>query len=1012
MTLAILCVLMCSFSALGQQKLTGTVIDNERAPIAGATIIQKGTNNLSVSDISGRFNLTAPVGATLQVSFMGYETAEVTVGISTAIEITLQKEANIMDDVIVIGYGTIRKADLTGSVASVGGERLASVKATSLSQALQGAMPGVQVTRTSGLPGAEATIRIRGITTLSDNDPLVIVDGIPGSLTVDAQDIESISVLKDAASASIYGARAAAGVILITTKRASEGALNIEYSGSAGFVKPTDYPRSVDYKTYMYMVNEAAWNDAGNIPGNEYPVYSKSFIDDYAAFNRANPDAYPITNWRDCLVNKSAPTTKHNISVSYGNSVIQTKLSGGYEKTDALYDYRSYSTITARMNNNIKVAKWLSVSADAAYRRSIDEQPVVNPIASSYKYGPLWTPFWSDGRISGGREGTNIYARLHEGGFNNTWRDNVTARFAVNITPVKNLTISGVYAPNITLTKGKTLNRQIPYYSAADPNQLEGYIGGNLETSLTEARNETRASTMQVLANYGITFANNHNLSLMAGYEDYYSFNEPLGATTNGMELKQYPYLDRANINSLGVSGTATENGYRSAFGRINYDYAGRYLFQANVRFDHSSRFDRQYRLGIFPSFSAGWVITEENFMKDVSRNILSFLKLRASWGTLGNERIGNYPYQAIMAFNNVLFTDAAGNLMAKLGAAQQEYNVVDITWETTESWNVGLDAVFLNNRLSLDLDYYKKKTRDMLLEVQLPLYMGYNSPDRNAGDMYTKGWDVQIEWRDRIGDFRYSISANLSDYTSTMGDLIGTVFDSNGTRTESGGRYQDWFGYMSGGLYLTQDQLDNGPTQAGAAVGDVMYRDISGPDGVPDGLISADYDRVSLGSSLPRYLYGGTLAVGWKGIDLSVVFQGVGKHTRRLTEDMLYPDNAWHNFLDFTVGRYFSHYNTAEQNAQAIYPRLSNSVKTANYQMSDQWLFNGSYFRVKNITLSYTLPKKFVNKLKMQNVNVYASVSDLFSIDRFPRGWDPEANTNGSAYIAQTYNFGIVIKL
>ncbi len=1010
LTLAILSILMCSFAAFGQQKLTGTVIDSDGNPIVGATIIQEGTNNGSVTDINGQFDLSAPVGATLRVSFMGYDPAEVTVGISTQIEVTMHEEANIMDEVVVVGYGVTRKADLTGSVTSVGGERLASIKATSLSQALQGAMPGVQVTRNSGLPGAEATIRVRGITTISNTDPLIIVDGIPGSLSVDPEDIESISVLKDAASASIYGARAAAGVILVTTKRAGEGALYIEYSGSGGFIRPTDYPRTVDYKTYMYMVNETTWNEGGNIPGAEYPVYSKSFIDDYAELNKVNPDAYPITNWRNYLINKNAPTTKHNVSVSYGNKVIQSKISGGYEKTNALYDYRSVSVITARMNNNIKVNKWLSVSADASYRRTIDERPNHNPIAASYVYGPLWTPVWSDGRISGGRT-ANAYARLHEGGFDNTWMDNLTAKFALNITPVKNLTITGVYAPNVVIIKGKQFIKQIPYYSATDPNQLDGYIQGHEFTSLSEARNETRESTIQLLANYGITLGDSHNLSVMAGYEDFYSFTETTGASSNEMELSQYPYLSRANLNNLGVSGTAYENGYRSGFGRLSYDYAGRYLFQANVRLDYSSRFDRNYRLGVFPSFSGGWVISKEPFMKGVSHNVLSFLKLRASWGTLGNERIGNYPYQAIMAFGSVLLVDSSGAVVARTTAAQSTYNVVDITWETTQSWNVGVDAVFLSDRLSITADYYKKLTKDMLLPVQLPLYMGYDSPDRNAGDMATKGWELQIEWRDRVGDFRYSVSANLSDYTSTMGELIGTVFESGGTITRTGSGYQEWFGYKADSIYQTQDQLTNGPVQSGAGVGDVKYKDISGPDGVPDGLISVDYDRVLLGSSLPRYIYGGAVSLGWKGIDLSVIFQGVGKHTRRLTDSMLYPATAWYNFPDFVVGRYFSHYNTAEQNAKAIYPRLSTAVKDENYRMSDHWLFNGAYFRVKNITLSYTLPTKFVNKLQMQNMKVYASVSDLFSIDNFPRGWDPETSTDGTAYIAQTYNFGIVVK-
>ncbi len=1008
----ILCILACSLTAFGQQRLTGSVSGPDGSPIVGATVIEMGTSNGVVTDANGKFVLTVPSGAKLMVSFLGYVTQEITVGTDTVLDIKLAEDQQVMDEVVVVGYGVQKKADLTGSVAHVGGDKLSSVHATSISQALQGAMSGVQVTRTSGLPGAEATIRVRGVTTINDSDPLIIVDGIPGSLSMDVEDIESITVLKDAASASIYGARAASGVILVTTKRAKDGAVNIEYSGSAGFVRPTAFPQKTDYKTYMYMVNEVAWNDAGNVQGQYYPVYSKEFIDDYAAYNRADPNTYAIADWRQYMIKDYAPTTKHNLTVNYGNSAIQSKISVGYEKTDALYDHRSYTAITARMNNNLKINKWLSVSADASYRRGISENPVVNPLRGSYMYGPLWAPIWSDGRISAGRDGTNVYAQLHEGGFDNTWTDRLTAKLAVNITPLKGLVITGVYAPTVGITKGKTFSKKVPYYSANDPTLLAGYIGGQLETTLDEARNEGRTETIQLLVNYNKTFGKSHNLSLMGGYEEYYSFTETLGAGSTGLELTEYAYLDRANINSLSVGGTAYENAYQSFFARAGYDFKNRYLFQANVRVDSSSRFDKDYRTGVFPSFSGGWVVTEEPFIKNLNWKALSFLKFRVSWGTLGNERIGNYPYQATMNFSNALFVNNEGKVVSSMTAAQMEYNVKDITWETTKTWDYGVDAVFLNNRLSFNFDYYDKTTSDMLLKTQMPLFMGYNNPSRNAGTMRTKGWDVQVQWRETRGDFRYSVSANLSDYKSKMGSLSGTVFDGDQT-TREGSYYNEWYGYRSAGLYLTQEQIDNNPKLMAVTLGDVQYIDVSGADGNPDGNVSADYDKVLLGNSLPRYIYGGNLSVGYKGFDLSVYFQGVGQQKNRMTASMAFQEAAWHNFPSFIVGKYYSHYNTAEQNARAKYPRLSTVGYTGNnYVMSDFWLIDGSYFRLKNITLSYTLPKKLVNKLSLENVKVYASVSDLFTLNRYPRGWDPEMNTNGSSYIAQTYNFGLVIKL
>lgn len=1008
--LGILSILMSSFTVFGQQRLTGAVVGIDGEPIIGASVVEKGTTNGTITDLDGGFSLSVSPKAVLQISYIGYVSKEVAAGDKTTLKITLVEDANVLDEVVVVGYGVVKKADLSGSVANVGGEKLSALQSTSLSQALQGAMSGVQVTRTSGLPGADATIRVRGITTISDSDPLIIVDGVPGTLSMDVDDIESITVLKDAASASIYGARAASGVILVTTKRAKEGTLSIDYTGSYGFVTPTALPKTVDYRRYMEMINEISWNDGGNIAGNEYNIYSQDLINNYAAYNKENPNEYPITNWRDYLIKDSAPRTKHNVSVSYGNDIIKSRATVGYEETDALYNHRSYKAFTARVNNNIKINKYLSATVDGSYLRSTAEAPTANPMRAAYTYGPLWTPVWTDGRISGGRNGTNIYAQVEQGGFSNTWNDHVTGKFALDFTPVKNLTITGVYAPTIKTTKGKKFIKEVPYYDADDPTQLAGYITGNLATSLEETRKEMRTTTKQLLVNYKVDFKK-HNLSFLAGYEDYYTFYEGTKASSDNMELSEFPYLDRGNLAYMLNSGDAYEYAYRSWFGRFGYEFANKYLFQGNIRLDSSSRFHKDHRLGTFPSFSAGWVISEENFMKKLNFKPLSFLKFRASWGKLGNERIGNYVYQSVMSFSNALFIDG-GDVVSKTSSSQRGYNIIDVTWETTSTWNVGLDAMFFDQRLSVSADYYKKKTQDMLLNLEIPSFMGYDNPDQNAGSMNTKGWDIQVEWRDKINDFRYSISANLSDYKSVMGNLSGTVFDGN-TIIREGSQYNEWYGYLSDGLYQTQEDLDNSPKLSSVVqVGDVKYKDISGPDGVPDGVISPEYDRVLLGGSLPRYIYGGNVNLGYKGIDLSMAFQGVGKVKSRITPEMVYQTTAWYTMPDFVDGNYFSHYNTAGQNASAKYPRLSQlGYEGNNYKMSDYWLFDGGYFRLKNVTIGYTFPKKLIKRFELSNLRVFASVSDLFSIDNYPKGWDPESNTNGSAYIARTYNFGVAVK-
>lgn len=1014
LSLSLLLLFFCSASLMAQERaISGVIKDTRGESVIGVNIVEKGTSNGTVTDIDGNFKLNVRNNAMLQISYIGYLTQEINTTGRTTFDIVLEEDTQALDEIVVVGYGTARKIDLSGSVANVGGEQLSAIRSTSVSQALQGSMPGVQVTRSNSMPGAAATIRVRGITTIGDSDPLIIVDGVPGSLSMDVDDIESISVLKDAASASIYGARAASGVIIVTTKRAKEGMLSIDYSGTMGFVIPSAFPGTVNYKRYMEMINEISWNDGGNFDGenNRNSIYTRDFIDNYEMNHRENPNKYPLADWKSYLIKDTAPTSKHNVSMRYGNDVIKSMATMGYESTDALYNNRNYSAFSARINNDLKFNKYLSTSVDASYRRGISKNPVNNPLRAAYLYAPLWSPVWSDGRISGGREGTNMYALVNYGGFNNTWNDYLTGRFSLNFTPIKNLTITGIYAPTIEIIKVKNFSKQIPYYDADDPSLLAGYISGNLTTGLSEARSERRTTTKQLLANYSANFNNKHDLSLMVGYEDYYNFYETLGANTDEMELSEYPYLDRGNLSNMTNSGNASEYAYRSWFGRVNYDFENKYLFQANARFDQSSRFHKDHRLGFFPSFSAGWIISEEKFFQNLNIKPLSFFKLRGSWGSLGNERIGNYAYQSIMGFTNTLFIDN-GNIVSRNTAAQRDYNIMDITWETTETWNVGVDINFFNDRLSFNGDYYKKKTRDMLLDLQIPIYMGYGNPSQNAGLMSTKGWDLQVNWRDKIKDFTYSLSFNISDYKSVMGDLSGTVFD-GATRIMEGGEYAEWYGYKSDGLFLTQEDIDNSPVlNSSVRVGDVKYIDISGPDGVPDGIISPEYDRVLLGGSLPRYIYGGNINLGYKNFDLGITFQGVGKQNSRITQDMVWQTSAWHTFPDFIDGNYFSHYNSDEENAKARFPRLSQiGADGNNYLMSDFWLINGSYFRLKNVILGYTLPKSAVNWMKLSSVRVYASASDLFSIDNFPKGWDPEVSTGGSSYITKAFNFGVSVK-
>ena len=1011
-----LCAL--SLTAQAQIRISGTVADKDGAPVIGAGIVERGTPNGTVSDNDGKFMISVSSDkAVLEISCIGYLNAAVPVSGRSRIDIVLEDDNRLLDEVVVIGYGTVKKKDLTGAISNVDGNKIAAIQGVGLSQALQGSMPGVEVTRTSGLPGAGATIRVRGITTIGDSDPLVIVDGVPVSTIndVDVDAIENITVLKDAASASIYGARASAGVILITTKRAKEGQLHIDYNGSFSMLTRTRHPEQVSPTRFMELQNEANWNDAGNPEGRDYFVYEKDFIENYMANHALDPDAYPLTDWDALMIEKWAPQHKHRVGVSYGNEVIKSRAMLSYENEEALYYGRNVEQYTARLNNDIKINNFISASFDMTFNHKLTNNNQINPVQAAFKYNPIYCAVWSDGTMGPGNNGTNTYARLHAGGFDRTERDAFYGKASLTVTPFKNFTITGVFAPSLRHSAEKDYVQQAYYYR--EPGVLSSTpLAGCTYNTLIESRTDAKTITKQVLVNYSADFGQDHHTTYLLGYEDSYNFSESLVAGSDQMGLAGYPYLDLANLNHLAgdgyPAGNASDNAYQSFFGRITYDYKGRYLLQANARYDRSSRFAREYRGGFFPSVSLGWVVTEEPFMKNLVGGALNFGKIRVSYGTLGNERIGNYPYQSLIKFDSTPMWSSPSSIASMVTAAQTAYSIYDITWETTKTWDVGIDLTMFKNRLSIVGDIYHKDTYGMLLSRKIPDVLGYTDPQDNIGQMYTNGWEIQVGWQDRKGDFSYAVSANLSDYTSIMGDLGG--YQSLGSNIiKEGVEYNAWYGYRSGGLFLTQEQLDNAAKlYSTVGLGNIQYLDISGPDGVPDGIVNATYDREVLGSSMPHYQYGGNIKLGWKNWDLSMAFQGIGKVLAWKGQAMIFRDGDAYTFPVEYDKHYWSYYKSDEENAKALYPRatLTNSAKNDYEQTSDYWLFNGGYFRMKNITLSYTLPGRITKALKMQTLRVYCSATDPFSIDSFPQGWDPESYSNLSAYMTRTFTLGAQI--
>lgn len=1019
----ILAAALLSFSAFAQETIKGSVRD-AGGPLAGAMIQNKDNGTWATTDIDGNFSLSKlEKGQTLEITMLGYKPLTIVWDGQSLGKITLTEENLELDETVVIGYGSVKKKDLTGSVGVINDKLISQQTTSQLSQALQGVVPGLSVTRTSSMPGASATIKVRGITTMSDSSPLILVDGMMVSSLdqVATEDVRQITVLKDAASASIYGARAAAGVILITTKEADKGQLQIGYNGEFSVITPTELPTYLtDPVNYMNTYNEWAWNDAGNPAGGEYAGYSRDFIENYMANNVYDPISYPDFDWKGSILKKNSIRHKHNLTMTYGNDVIKSRVSASYENADALYQGSSHERFSLRARNTFKFGKRWTGALDFSFRHATKNDPQTgSPLKAALMYPSIYMGLYPDGRIGPGKEGSfsNTLGALLEGGNKRNVSDIVTAKVSLGYEPVDGLTISVNFTPTFSFSRIKSMQKAVPVYDAYETDVLLGYLSGYTSNSLSEDRNQSMAFETQVLVNYDATFGTKHNFNAMVGYEDYMYSYESLNVSTNDMELPNFPYLDLANTNALSTGGNAYQNAYRSFFGRVMYNYDSRYYIQLNARGDASSRFHRNHRWGFFPSGSIGWVLSNEKFLKNVKG--IDYLKVRASLGSLGNERIGNYPYQTYISFNSAIMHDSQGTKPVQvMTGAQQDYAYEDVHWEKTWSWDVGIDASFLNNRLDLTADYYYKETTDMLLSVAIPSFTGYSAPERNAGTMHTNGWEVKLGWHDTVGDFSYGISANLSDYKSIMGNLNGKqVFNPDGTIVTEGEEYCAWYGYKSDGLFQNQEQIDNSPLLVSSVKpGDVKYQDISGPDGTPDGIINETYDRVILGSSLPHFIYGGSINLGWKGLSLSVLVNGVGKRTARLTETMVRPlQSQWLPAPSVLMNadgsrNYWSTYNTEEQNLKARYPRLShNSGEYNNYKMSDYWLVDGSYFRIKNINLSYTFQKNLLKKAHIKGLRVYFNIDDPYCFDNFLKGWDPEAGD--SSYIARTYSIGLDLK-
>ncbi len=994
-------------------KITGVVSD-AFGPIAGANVVVKGTTNGTITDMDGHFSLDAPKGAKLQISYIGYISKELTVGDKTDYAIELVEDSQALEEVVVVGYGTEKKVNVIGSIAQIGSEKLENRSTPQLSNALTGQMAGVTVIQRSGRPGnSGGEIRVRGVGSFggeSDkSDALVLIDGIPGKLNdVSSEDVESISVLKDASTAAIYGSRAANGVILVTTKTGKEGKVSVGYNGYVGFNTPTALPEFVDTWQYATLYNEAVGREA----------YTQEEIQKFR--DGSDPDHYANARYLDEVFSRKGLQTGHDVTINGGNAENKYMVSFGYLKQNGIVEKNDYQRYNARANliNEILPGLKLTSRLSGVYGNrkepmapgGDDASNMLILIQKALRFPGLTPTVLSDGTFGAGRELHGTPAGwIKSDSFYENPEFSLNANVRLDYNPIKDLQLSAIGAYTYTNDEERTYRSTMKLSGdrVLGPSELKHKMG------------KTIYKTFQATAEYNKTIGG-HTFGILAGYsweqEDY----RYVQGSRDKFPGNDLPYLNAGSPDNQKSEGTGNAWAIQSGFGRLRYNFNERYLFESTVRYDGSSRFPQSKKFGFFPSVAAGWRLSEENFFKEnESLGFISNLKLKVSWGRLGNQNIGNYPYQSVYELGqNYPFGDTYTQ-----GAAVTTAVDPTIKWEETETIDGGLEAVFWNGLLSVNASYFNRRTYDILYKPSgsVSTILGQKISEMNTGELKNFGWEFEVGHRNKIGDVSYNVNANLSIIKNKLTTLgVGNVEQlngmvGNGSDLFIGYPIQMYYGYVSDGVFLDENDIkswhDQSKVTPNPQPGDIRYKDISGPDGVPDGKIDPNYDRVYLGSRIPKFTFGLNLGVEYKGVDLSVLLQGVAGVT-----GLLDGFAGWAFRGDGNIQKWQAEgrFDPANPTRYPDYPRLedlSNST-TPNIVTSDFWTQDASYIRLKNIQLGYTFPKKMLQAAKISNLRVYVQAENPLCWNKYKPGWDPEINTSGNYYpILATYTFGVNFK-
>lgn len=1022
-------------------QVKGTVVSGtDDFPLPGVSVVVKGTTKGVITDIDGNFVISVPSNAVLSFTYIGFKSQEVPVEGKTTLNVVLYEDTETLEEVVVVGYGVQKKSVVTASIAKVSADDLENKAPVRMDNALKGLAAGVDVTSSSGQPGASPRVRIRGIGTINNSDPLYIVDGMPisGGLDfVNPNDIESIEVLKDAASGAIYGARAANGVILVTTKKGKLGKTSINYNFSYGWQsawKRRDVTSATDY---AILQNEKYMN------GGQAPLYADPY-------NLTDINGNPVTgfgtDWQDAVFNDGAPVVNHDVTISGATEKVNYYLSLGYYEQEGIvggnYGQSNYDRLTIRSNtsyNLIDATKErsflnkLDLSVNMAYMRThstgVSENSEFGSILGSALYLSPILPITVSGAAAD--ELVNYYETadpnnpskvLYElprdpngniytvPGYFGSYNEMNNPLAMMTLNPQKNYSHKFVPKFSIDLQLWDNLKYHFSYsadmsfwgYDAATVSKF--YLSGNNNASHTSATaNRQKNVTWQIenTLTYDKTFGK-HTIGVVLGQSALKYKGDQLGGSRWNLVNPLKPSIDYATGNV--VDGTAqfsvygapfVEHTMASMFGRLSYNYDERYMVQATVRRDGSSRFGPNNKYGIFPSFSAGWNVMNEAFMEG-TRDWLSNLKVRFSWGKNGNDNIADFGYTSLTAMgNNVLFGKDA---IKWNGSKASRLSNPDLKWEESEQTDIGIDLGFFNGALTASIDYYIKKTNGMIIEMPIPSYVGETKPLGNVGDMENKGVEFELGYKWNIGDAHFSVKGNatyLKNTLKNLGNDTGYIdldgiqgLSGGGTRGSNGQPFPYFFGYKTAGVFQNVAEVqaytnkDGGLIMPDAVPGDVRFVDVNG-----DGQITAD-DRTNIGNGTPDWTYGLNLNADWKGFDFNIFFQGVAGN--EVFDGTFRSDVTSGNYPSWMLGRW-----TGEGTSNK-YPRLALGDDT-NWQVSDLYVCDGSYFRLKNITLGYTLPQHLTRKVCIERLRVYFQAENLATWTKY-WGFDPEISSGATS--------------